>query len=173
MTSRSSVYQSRLEGYFLLRAKPLLTTSKSSPFLPFEGQHWFPIDVDQGSQDCPIDVEWWTYLHENPGDWSVKPNVKVVTVDPKVFECGICWETLSKPVMLIMPVLVSSTPIDALQAALHACVLLRMHFALVESRPEDMPDLPQQDAISDGTIAAPTNIHAVATYDWSEVTFDT
>jgi hypothetical protein len=36
----------------------------------FQGSDWFPIDADEGSKDQPTDVDFWTYMKENEGDWS-------------------------------------------------------------------------------------------------------
>ncbi|KAJ6582665.1 hypothetical protein DFH09DRAFT_1439513 [Mycena vulgaris] len=104
MPPRSQLYQSHLTGFVLLRAKTRINThAPTSRYLPFEEQSWWPIDVDAGSKDSPIDVEWWTYLNENPGNWSIDEEARRLTkpgVDPKVFNCGICWDTLLRPVML-------------------------------------------------------------------------
>ncbi|KAJ7856805.1 hypothetical protein B0H14DRAFT_2578635 [Mycena olivaceomarginata] len=36
----------------------------------FEGSDWYPIDTEIGSEEKPLDVEYWTYLKNHEGDWS-------------------------------------------------------------------------------------------------------
>ncbi|KAJ7444397.1 hypothetical protein B0H11DRAFT_1915924 [Mycena galericulata] len=94
MPPRATLYQTRLEGYFLVRAKGATRATTQPKFLPFEGESWFPIDVDAGSRDNPIDVEFWTYL------WDAEAiPLPQAEVDPNVFRCCICWETLHMPVV--------------------------------------------------------------------------
>ncbi|KAK6996627.1 hypothetical protein R3P38DRAFT_3221696 [Favolaschia claudopus] len=66
MTSRAALYQTRLTGYFRIIKKSQHADTLEPRYLPFEGQQWFPIDVDSGTKESPIDVDWWTYVRENP-----------------------------------------------------------------------------------------------------------
>ncbi|KAJ7792659.1 hypothetical protein B0H14DRAFT_3498973 [Mycena olivaceomarginata] len=109
MSSHAALYQTKLTGYF----------------------RWWPINVDSGSRSDPIDVEWWTYfcpldwrqpdrreaqdesehIVEAVRAGSIGPESDSVAavpgleqsplVDNKVFDCGICWDTLYKPVSAI------------------------------------------------------------------------
>ncbi|KAF8128316.1 hypothetical protein K438DRAFT_2032795 [Mycena galopus ATCC 62051] len=100
--SRSQLYQTKLDGYFRLRANPAINGSQNGPFLAFEGKDWFPIDVDSGSSTSLVDVEWRAYLRANAVLWAKERNkyhAQGKTVGPKVYECGICWDTLAKPVV--------------------------------------------------------------------------
>jgi hypothetical protein len=36
----------------------------------FEGEDWYPIDVDAGSSDKPLDLDYWTHLKNHEGDWT-------------------------------------------------------------------------------------------------------
>ncbi|KAF8209812.1 hypothetical protein K438DRAFT_1753443 [Mycena galopus ATCC 62051] len=97
--SRGQLYQTKLDGYFRLRDNPVIDDPQNGPFLPFEGKDWY---VDSGSSTSPVDVEWRAYLRANAASWTKERNeyhAQGKTVDPKVYECGICWDTLAKPVV--------------------------------------------------------------------------
>ncbi|KAJ7838235.1 hypothetical protein B0H14DRAFT_3701131 [Mycena olivaceomarginata] len=131
MSSRTALYQTKLTGYFRVRAQPVISSPNDVFYHEDEGRQWWPINVDSGSWTDPIDVEWWTVLRAQP----VQPTVEGASLDPagdhgfqnaateasiaesssavspplgggvdkavdnKVFECGICWDTLYKPVI--------------------------------------------------------------------------
>ncbi|KAJ7303584.1 hypothetical protein DFH08DRAFT_977094 [Mycena albidolilacea] len=127
MSSRAALYQTKLTGYFRVRAQAVLGDAIISPYHADEGREWWPINVDMGSRSDPIDVEWWSYLRPMPvkrpeetlevrelvgavpasepdsdgsgSGSSVHESVRDGLVDSKVFDCGICWDTLYKPVV--------------------------------------------------------------------------
>ncbi|KAJ6460707.1 hypothetical protein C8R47DRAFT_1226210 [Mycena vitilis] len=173
MPPRSEIYQERLAGYLLLRAKPTLSHAQGSTYLPFEGQAWFPIDVDSGTKDSPIDVEWWTYLHEHPGDWTDgAPSVATNRVDPKVFTCCICWDTLRKPVVpLCMHIFCYKCLHRWLKQGRTSCPVCRTPIGEAPIR-DNAFEIELRDAIGEGVVtAAASRGNEGAGYDWSGITF--
>ncbi|KAK7030811.1 hypothetical protein R3P38DRAFT_2775084 [Favolaschia claudopus] len=56
-------------------------------YLPFEGQQWFPIDVDSGTKESPFDVDWWTYVRENPEhSFGIKHGVTITAFEQELSE---------------------------------------------------------------------------------------
>ncbi|KAJ7687285.1 hypothetical protein B0H17DRAFT_1136407 [Mycena rosella] len=179
MPPRSEVYQSRLDGYVLLRAKPRLAQLPSIPYLPFEGEAWWPIDVDSGSKDSPIDVEWWTYLRDNPGNWGDSgangTSSGTVPVPAKVVAHQLC----SGPESVRLRDLLGYAE-QARQSAVYARILLQVPRQMAALETDDLSQAPIRDnafemeladAIGDGRVAAPTEQGTAPAYDWEGRTF--
>jgi hypothetical protein len=75
MASRAELYQSRLIGFQRVINRPpaSASTAHSSNSLPAQSQKidygdriWWPIDVDLGDHDNPVDVDFWDYLSDPP-----------------------------------------------------------------------------------------------------------
>jgi hypothetical protein len=66
MSSRAALYQTKLTGYFRIRAQPIVGDGIISHYHADEGCQWWPINVDSGSRSDLIDVEWWTCLRPQP-----------------------------------------------------------------------------------------------------------
>lgn len=66
MSSRAALYQTKLTGYFRVKAQSTPADDVVSHYHADEGRHWWPINVDSGSRTDPIDVEWWTALRTQP-----------------------------------------------------------------------------------------------------------
>ncbi|KAJ7119811.1 hypothetical protein C8R44DRAFT_878203 [Mycena epipterygia] len=170
MSSRANLYQSKLNGYLLCRVKDARANTSMSRYLPFEGLSWWPIDVDQGSKDSPIDVEWWTYLRDHPGDWSSTAPTVITTVDPKVFDCCVCWDTLHKPVMpLCMHVFCYACIHKWLKAGRTSCPVCRAPVGEAPIR-DNAFEMELVHAVANGVVKAPVAT-PVVTYDWANVVF--
>jgi hypothetical protein len=74
---------------------------------------WCPVDVDLVDPPQPVEVDFWDYFSAPPASPprtasgrskgmttfnSTRRLTNGVLVDPKMFECGICWGTLLNPV---------------------------------------------------------------------------
>ncbi|KAJ7126119.1 hypothetical protein C8R44DRAFT_874492 [Mycena epipterygia] len=192
MPQRSEVYQASLAGYYLVRSTPQSKNSRSSPYLPgegratfpidvdrigtpqiylpFEGQAWFPIDVDRGSVDSPIDVEFWTYMSEHPGNWSADAAQRVMTVDLKIFQCCICWDTLFQPVVpLCMHVFCYKCIHKWLKRGRTSCPVCRAPIEGVPIR-DNAFEMELHDAVAEGQVEDPKGGTKVP-YAWHDVAF--
>jgi hypothetical protein len=75
MSSRAELYQARLTGFQRVIARHPSVESASSPSgshpteqqnIDFGDRVWWPIDVDLGDPDNPVDVDFWDYLSAPP-----------------------------------------------------------------------------------------------------------
>ncbi|KAJ7607071.1 hypothetical protein DFH06DRAFT_1149545 [Mycena polygramma] len=119
----------------------------------FEGTDWYPIDADNGSQDQPVDVDWWVYCIETAN----APGPAPLTVDQRtalksLFRCKICLQTFYKPVMpLCMHVF-------CYDCFLHWLVKGRLECAVCDAAVEVRPirdnafEMALSTAISDGIV---------------------
>ncbi|KAF8217212.1 hypothetical protein K438DRAFT_1748308 [Mycena galopus ATCC 62051] len=174
MASRAELYGSQLDGYVRVRssAGPKRTGQSSSlssstgastsvasalsrsasasaalkqpRFLEFEGKDWWPIDIDEGDPDNPVDVDFWTYTREHTGDWTTNDVPSYARKEPKIFECGICCDTLFKPVVAE----ISRKPLK-----------------------DDAFDLELGDAISEGVVEKPSGESTARAYNWPGLEF--
>ncbi|KAJ7219001.1 hypothetical protein C8J57DRAFT_1537231 [Mycena rebaudengoi] len=132
--SRTAIYQTQLDGYVRIarRLRPSTTRREVidvdttaikvididacifpglQRFFTFEGKHWYPINVDEGSsEDDAIDVEAWTTLSEALGSWTANDEdtavpsssevwAKARAANVDIFQCCICFLMPNKPVM--------------------------------------------------------------------------
>ncbi|KAK7001762.1 hypothetical protein R3P38DRAFT_3216049 [Favolaschia claudopus] len=122
----------------------------SPKYLAFEGAHWFPIDVDAGTKDSPIDVDFWAYANDQEFHES---GTSVKHVPAELLTCGICLDTLEKPRMpLCMHVFCGDCLGKWLEGQNKVCPVCR---APVQEDPieDDALTLELAEAIADGFIA--------------------
>ncbi|KAJ7659700.1 hypothetical protein DFH06DRAFT_1326717 [Mycena polygramma] len=62
------------------------------------GEDWWPIGVDGGDPKQPIDLDFWLYCKQHPGEPRSHQGEPLSENEKKVFECGICLDTLFRPV---------------------------------------------------------------------------
>ncbi|KAF8193084.1 hypothetical protein K438DRAFT_1969568 [Mycena galopus ATCC 62051] len=183
MASRARLYQTRLDGF--LRAKPepnLPQSSTPGGYLKFEGEAWFPIDVESGSSDAPIDVEWRDMLTANESTWTKEKHAASLGatagtrhghnagVDAQVFRCGICYGTLASPVIpLCMHVFCYGCLHRWLMRRVKTCPVCR---ATVNTAPIRDAAFERElaDAVKDGIVDG-AEADAEPTYKWEDVTF--
>ncbi|KAJ7831582.1 hypothetical protein B0H14DRAFT_3143118 [Mycena olivaceomarginata] len=72
----------------------------------FEGEDWYPIDVDAGSSDKPLDLDYWTHLKNHEGDWTeaeasgatgCRTQVFVLQMPGNIVHAGTLKEIISAP----------------------------------------------------------------------------
>ncbi|KAJ7871983.1 hypothetical protein B0H14DRAFT_2570493 [Mycena olivaceomarginata] len=85
--------------------KPYSFSYVSGSFYPrIEGEDWYPIDVDAGSSDKPLDLDYWTYLKNHEGDWTEAEESRATESATKAaehkFSCCRCLKTLYMPVLI-------------------------------------------------------------------------
>ncbi|KAK6977880.1 hypothetical protein R3P38DRAFT_3236549 [Favolaschia claudopus] len=168
---RAALYQTKLAGYLLVQKNSLGADNAPTRFVSFEGKQWFPIDVDQGDRDNPIDVDLWVCMREHPMEsGSITTSKNMIIKDPKVFQCGICWETLCKPVIpMCMHVYCFSCLFKWVNRGHHSCPICRAHIGEEPIR-DDAFETELDDAIKQGLVDCPS-AKVDKCYAWTGVTF--
>ncbi|KAJ7046264.1 hypothetical protein C8F04DRAFT_1248516 [Mycena alexandri] len=143
----------------------------------WEGEPWWPIDVDDGSAEQPIDYEFWLYCKEH-GEPPQDPTAYEIPAEGlKACECGICADTMFMPVVtLCMHVFCYACLLQWFTVGRVECPICRRPVQETPIR-DNALEMRIADAISIGALEKSDNqpganvAAADAAYDWADIEF--